>query len=80
MKVIETSDDHTGAISDMQASKDGTMFVTASKDSTAKLFDTETLDCLKTYKTDRPVNSACISPNMEHVRVERLCQTSQKLI
>jgi len=67
MKVIETSDDHTGAISDMQPSKDGTMFVTASKDSTAKLFDTETLDCLKTYKTDRPVNSACISPNMEHV-------------
>lgn len=67
MKVITTSDDHSGAISDMQAAKDGTMFVTASKDTTAKLFDTETLDCLKTYKTDRPVNSACISPNLEHV-------------
>ncbi|CAG7819312.1 unnamed protein product [Allacma fusca] len=43
------------------------MFITASKDKTSKLFDTETLECLKTYKTDRPVNSATISPNLDHV-------------
>jgi translation initiation factor 3 subunit I len=66
-KIVTTAEDHVGSINDMQACKDGTMFITASKDNTAKLFDTETLECLKTYKTDRPVNSACISPNLEHV-------------
>jgi translation initiation factor 3 subunit I len=51
----------------MQMSKDGTMFITASKDSTAKLFDTDSLMCLKTYKTERPVNSAAVSPIFDHV-------------
>lgn len=48
-------------------SKDGAMFITASKDHTAKLFDTDTLMHLKTYKTERPVNSAALSPIMDHV-------------
>ena len=52
----------------MQFNKDGTMFVTASKDHTAKLFDSESLVLLKTYKTERPVNSATISPIFDHVR------------
>jgi len=43
------------------------MFVTASKDTTAKLFDSESLMCLKAYKTERPVNSAAISPILDHV-------------
>lgn len=43
------------------------MFVTASKDHTAKLFDSESLMLLKTYKTERPVNSATISPIFDHV-------------
>ena len=43
------------------------MFISASKDSTAKLWDTDSLQCLKTYTTDRPVNSAAISPLYEHV-------------
>jgi len=51
----------------MQASKDGTMLITASKDFTSKLFDVDTLEVLKTYKTERPVNSAAISPSLEHV-------------
>ena len=42
------------------------MFISASKDTTAKLFDCDSLECLKTYKTDRPVNSAAISPIDEH--------------
>jgi len=46
------------------------MFVTASKDHTAKLFDSESLMLLKTYKTERPVNSATISPIFDHVRFE----------
>lgn len=66
-KELNSVSDHTGTINDMQLSKDGTMIVTASKDTTAKLFDSDSLVCLKTYKTERPVNSAAISPIFEHV-------------
>lgn len=66
-KEITSAKDHTLQIQDMQLTRDGTMFVTASKDATAKLFDTDTLDCLKTYKTERPVNSAAVSPIFDHV-------------
>ncbi|XP_055844498.1 eukaryotic translation initiation factor 3 subunit I [Episyrphus balteatus] len=66
-KEINSVNDHTAGINDMQMNKDGTMFVTASKDTSAKLFDAESLMCLKTYKTERPVNSASISPIMDHV-------------
>lgn len=59
--------EHMGSINDMQMSKNGTMFITASKDSTAKLFGTEDLLLLKTYKTERPVNSASLSPILDHV-------------
>ncbi|XP_044732789.1 eukaryotic translation initiation factor 3 subunit I [Chrysoperla carnea] len=58
---------HQGNINDMQLSKDGIFFITASKDTTAKLFDTDSLQCLKTYKTERPVNSAALSPILDHV-------------
>uniref|UniRef100_A0A1L8DZI2 Eukaryotic translation initiation factor 3 subunit I n=1 Tax=Nyssomyia neivai TaxID=330878 RepID=A0A1L8DZI2_9DIPT len=66
-KEVNSVNDHTMVINDMQMSKDGTMFVSASKDTTAKLFDAESLMCLKTYKTERHVNSAAISPLMDHV-------------
>ncbi|CAG0914489.1 unnamed protein product, partial [Notodromas monacha] len=67
-KQIDKSDsDHTDSIRDMQASVDGTMFVTSSKDCYSKLFDTDSLECMKSFKTDRPVNSAALSPNFEHV-------------
>lgn len=59
--------EHTNTIQDMQLSRDMTMLVTASKDATSKLFDVDTLSCLKTYKTERPVNSAAISPIYDHV-------------
>lgn len=39
------------------------------KDNTATLYDTTTLEPLKTYKSDRPINSAAISPLMDHVRL-----------
>lgn len=66
-KKLHSIKEHTSQIQDMQMNRDNTMFVTASKDATAKLFDVETLDCLKTYKTERPVNSAAISPIYDHV-------------
>lgn len=33
-----------------------------------QLFDSSSLDHIKTFKTERPVNSAAISPIMDHVR------------
>lgn len=59
--------DHNKKINDIQLSKDMNLLVTASKDFTAKLFDTYSLDHMKTYKTDRPVNSAAISPLKPHL-------------
>ncbi len=58
---------HRKGLTDMQLSADRTMFISSSKDTTAKLCDVETLDVLKTYQTERPVNSASISPKFEHV-------------
>lgn len=66
-KKINLVSEHAKSINDMQLSKDGGFLITASKDCTAKLFNAETLECLKTYKTERPVNSAAISPIMDHV-------------
>merc|ERR1712098_19439 len=66
-KKLKLTSDHGKAITDMQASKDGTMFITASKDHTSMLFDADNMECLKTYRTERPVNSAAISPLFDHV-------------
>ncbi|RWS24339.1 eukaryotic translation initiation factor 3 subunit I-like protein [Leptotrombidium deliense] len=60
-------DQHKKQINDMQFNSDETMILTASSDNTAKLFDADTLKHLKTYKTERPVNSAAISPIRDHV-------------
>ncbi|KAM7335968.1 hypothetical protein ACRRTK_004461 [Alexandromys fortis] len=54
-------------INDIQLSRDVTMFVTASKDNTAKLFDSLSLEHQKTFRTESPVNSAALSPNYDHV-------------
>ena len=45
----------------------GTMFISSSKDHTANLYDLESLERIHTYKTERPVNSAAISPIYDHV-------------
>ncbi|XP_044587478.1 eukaryotic translation initiation factor 3 subunit I-like isoform X4 [Cotesia glomerata] len=66
-KKLNSQKGHKSQINDMQVNKDGTMFITASKDHTAKLFDSESLMHLKTYKTERPINSATISPIYDHV-------------
>jgi len=67
--VLQSRKDHTKQINDIQAYKDQTMFITASKDNTARLFDMESLKPLKIYKTERPANSAAISPLHDHVVV-----------
>lgn len=58
---------HEGAINKIQFSYDKTALITASTDHHAKLLDARTLDVVKTYKSEKPLNSAAISPLMEHV-------------
>ena len=67
LKTVKDQDQHAKQINDMQSSVDSTMVISASKDNTAKLFDSTSLDCIRTFKTQRPVNSAAISPDMAHV-------------
>mmetsp|Transcript_34347 Transcript_34347/g.97300 ORF Transcript_34347/g.97300 Transcript_34347/m.97300 type:complete len:344 (-) Transcript_34347:212-1243(-) len=66
-KQIYDSQIHEKQITDMRFSQDLTHFITSSLDKTAKLLDTETLQVLKTYETERPLNSADISPIRDHV-------------
>eukprot|EP00898_Chlorokybus_atmophyticus_P006720 jgi/Chlat1/7049/Chrsp56S06718 len=66
-KELLVRNDHTKSVSNITPSQDGTQFISASQDKTAKLWDFRTLDVLKTYVTDRPCNSAAISPIRDHV-------------
>mmetsp|Transcript_19495 Transcript_19495/g.23351 ORF Transcript_19495/g.23351 Transcript_19495/m.23351 type:complete len:329 (-) Transcript_19495:228-1214(-) len=68
-KCLVESDAHKKQVSDLQFSADRTHFITASLDKVAKLWDAQTLDVLKTYPAERPLNAACISPLMNHVIV-----------
>ncbi|KAJ3367088.1 hypothetical protein AMAG_01945 [Allomyces macrogynus ATCC 38327] len=57
---------HSGVVTDLQFSEDGTYFITSSKDMSAKILDLK-LHVIKNFQTERPVNSACICPVKEHV-------------
>lgn len=67
--VLQKAHIHTETIRDLQLSLDRTYFITASKDTTAKLVETSNLKAIKTYSTERPVNSAAISPFRPEVLV-----------
>ncbi|KAJ3176985.1 DEAD H (Asp-Glu-Ala-Asp His) box helicase 11 [Geranomyces variabilis] len=64
---IKSVKSHDSVISDMQWAPDYGYFITASKDHTAKIFDAKTLRVMKTYTTQRPVNSAALSPIRPHI-------------
>ena len=66
-KIVHEANDHKKQIQHLSLSLDKTHFISASLDKTAKLFDSETLECLKTYAADRPVNAAIMSPILEHI-------------
>ena len=68
-KLIFENPIHGGQINEMRFSVDGTHFITASTDKTAKLVDTQSLEVLKTYRFERPVNAADMSPLLEHVSI-----------
>ncbi|CAL8468537.1 g8077 [Coccomyxa elongata] len=68
-KVKEEAKLHEKEIRDMQLYKDGTHMVTASVDKLVKLVDTQTLEVLKVFQTDRPANAAALSPIFDQVLI-----------
>jgi len=53
---------HNKKITDFQFSWDMTLFVTSCSDQFVRLFQTKTLELLHAFNTERPLNSAAISP------------------
>lgn len=58
---------HFENVTDLQMSADGSYFITSSKDKSARIFDTKTLDVIKTFATETPLNSAVIAPGKPYV-------------
>jgi translation initiation factor 3 subunit I len=67
LKKLVHKGEHNGQITDLQKNVDGTMVISSCKDNRAMLWDADSLELLKTYTTERPVNSAAISPLYDHV-------------
>jgi len=68
-ELIRRKDIHKLRINRLTMNSDKTLLITASKDCSAKLLDPTTLDIVKVYRTDRPVNGAVISPTHPHVLI-----------
>jgi translation initiation factor 3 subunit I len=66
-ELIRLTKAHKDRVNRLTFNNDKTLFVTASKDCDAKLFDPYTLTEIRTYHTDRPVNGAVISPTHPHI-------------
>jgi len=60
---------HEKQVSDIHYDKYKILFITASKDGTAKLWDSRAVQPIKTFDVGRPLNAAAISPLMDHVIV-----------
>lgn len=65
--LLATYEAHTKQIEDIQYNKEKTLFITASRDFQAKVFDAFTYECLFTFNTDRPINGAAMHPTKTHV-------------
>eukprot|EP01096_Ripella_sp_DP13-Kostka_P016323 TRINITY_DN7924_c1_g1_i1.p1 TRINITY_DN7924_c1_g1~~TRINITY_DN7924_c1_g1_i1.p1 ORF type:complete len:325 (-),score=140.10 TRINITY_DN7924_c1_g1_i1:94-1068(-) len=60
---------HEKVVKYISFSPDQSHFVSSSPDTTAKLWETRTLNLLKTYQGARPVNAAVICPAFPHILV-----------
>lgn len=60
--IREITDEHSGLVTNLQFSTDKMLMLTAGKDMTARLWETQKWQVFKTYTTNRPLNDAGISP------------------
>jgi len=65
--ILHAINDASKAVMQIAFNKTRTMFVSASKEGDARLYDSTTFKNLKTYHTGRPINAASISPLREEV-------------
>ncbi|KAJ2782726.1 translation initiation factor eIF3 subunit [Coemansia javaensis] len=66
-ELVQRADAHERPVTDLQMWKDGSYFITSSRDKTARLFETSTLNPLKMYKADTELNSAAMTPTQDLV-------------
>ncbi|CAG7846299.1 Eukaryotic translation initiation factor 3 subunit I {ECO:0000255/HAMAP-Rule:MF_03008} Short=eIF3i {ECO:0000255/HAMAP-Rule:MF_03008}; AltName: Full=Eukaryotic translation initiation factor 3 39 kDa subunit homolog {ECO:0000255/HAMAP-Rule:MF_03008}; Short=eIF-3 39 kDa subunit homolog {ECO:0000255/HAMAP-Rule:MF_03008} [Serendipita indica DSM 11827] len=66
-EVVSNKRAHREVVTDIQMSPDRSYFITSSKDKSAKLFEAKTLDELKSYVTETPLNSAAIAPKRPYI-------------
>lgn len=66
-EVVANKRAHREVITDIQMSQDRSYFITSSKDKSAKLFETKTLEELKSYVTETPLNSAAIATKRPYI-------------
>ncbi|KAF2069870.1 hypothetical protein CYY_008810 [Polysphondylium violaceum] len=59
--------ENTKKVNRIEWTKHRIMFLTCSNDGTAKLYNTKTLENIKTFETGRPVNAAGVSPIKPHI-------------
>jgi len=65
---VSFAKDHKGEVRDLQVSQDRLLLISASADKTAQLYEARSLNSLnKKYVSERPVNSAAISPTRDHI-------------
>jgi translation initiation factor 3 subunit I len=65
--VLEEEQIHSKQINRISFNKEKTLLFTASADCLAKMVDAESLEVLKVYTTDRPVNAIVAHPTKDHV-------------
>ncbi|GAM28876.1 hypothetical protein SAMD00019534_120520, partial [Acytostelium subglobosum LB1] len=66
-ELVHTILDHNKPVQKIVWVKHRILFMTCSKDGTARLYDAKTYQHLKTYDTGRPVNAGAISPLKPHL-------------
>ncbi|WAR55432.1 hypothetical protein PtB15_6B173 [Puccinia triticina] len=69
-EVASKEKNHIGLITDLQMSADRTYFLTSSKDKSARLYDSRTLEVIKSYQDPQtPLNSAALIPGKPYLLV-----------
>jgi translation initiation factor 3 subunit I len=68
-EILTSVKEHSGAITDMQFGHTTDYFISASKDCSAIIFESQTLSVFKRFETITPVNAAAISPLKPQVKL-----------
>ena len=66
-EILEERQVHSKQVKRLSFNKEKTLLFTASEDCTGKMIDADSLETLKTYETDRPVNAIVAHPTKDHV-------------